>query len=301
MTTLRLLSVAAMLLVAQTGIAQPKRPWSGAVLSGNLTIDLAEQAEHTPLAGDTALPAVGRKSGLKAAAFSFLLPGAGEFYVGEYWKAGGFLVAEVGLWLVYAAYTSKGNDQTDLFQDYADRYWSVVKYAQWIEQYGPQLNPDAQGLRGLVTSNDPNLPPWDRVDWERLNRAEREIGKKTGTYFSHQLPRRPDQQYYELIGKYGQYNPGWADANVDANNFHSALTKMFLDYSRMRGKANDFYNIASTAAKLVVLNHVLSALDAAWSAARHNRSLTVEAHIQPVQRPFGIVEFVPTAQVRFEF
>ncbi len=301
MTILRMLTVASLLLAAQSGMCQQTGPVTGAELSGNLAIDLAEQAEHALSVSDTVVSAVGRKSGLQAAAFSFLLPGAGEYYVGEYWKAGGFLAAELGLWVVYAAYTSKGNNQTDLFQDYADRNWSVVKYAQWIEQYGAQLNPEAQGLSGLITNNDPNLPPWDRVDWERLNRAEREIGKKTGTYFSHQLPRRPEQQYYELIGKYGQYNPGWADANVDASNFHSALTTMFLDYSRMRGRANDLYNIAGTAAKLVVLNHVLSALDAAWSAAMHNRSLTVETHIQPVPRPFGIVEFVPTARVRFEF
>ncbi|HXG37840.1 MAG TPA: hypothetical protein VNL36_03615 [Bacteroidota bacterium] len=300
MTTQRLLIVIAIFL-AQVGYGQPKQFRSEIVLSGNLTIDLSEQAKQSLLAGDTVVVALERKSGLQAAAFSILLPGAGEYYVGDYWKAGGFLAAEVGLWLVYTVYTSKGNDQTSLFEEYADKNWSVVKYAQWIEQYGPQLNPEAQGLSGLVTSNDPNLPPWDRVDWVRLNRAEMEIGKKTGTFFSHQLPRRPEQQYYELIGKYGQYNPGWADANVDASNFHSALTKMFLDYSQMRGEANNFYNIAGTAAKLVVLNHVLSALDAAWSAAMHNRSLTVKAHVQPVQRPFGIVEFVPTARVSLEF
>lgn len=300
MTTRRLLIVTVVLL-AQVGYAQMRPVRGGIALSGDLVLDLSEQAKQSLLMGDTVVAAGERKSGLQAAAFSILLPGAGEYYVGEYWKAGGFLAAEVGLWVAYAVYTSKGNDQTTFFEEYADRNWSVVKYARWIEQYGPQLNPEAQGLDGLVTSNDPNLPPWDRVDWVRLNRAETEIGKKTGTYFSHQLPRRPEQQYYELIGKYGQYNPGWADANVDASNFHSALTKMFLDYSQMRGKANDFYNIAGTAAKLIVLNHVLSALDAAWSAAVHNRSLKAEAHIQPVQRPFGIVEFVPTARVSLAF
>lgn len=300
MTTHRLFIVIAIFL-AQVSYGQPKQFRSETVLSGNLAIDLSEQTKHSLLAGDTVVVALEKKSGLQAAAFSILLPGAGEYYVGDYWKAGGFLAAEVGLWIVYAVYTSKGNDRTVFFEDYADKNWSVVKYAQWIEQYGPQLNPDAQGLSGLITSNDPNLPPWDRVDWVRLNRAEAEIGKKTGTFFSHQLPRRPEQQYYELIGKYGQYNPGWADATVDAGNFHSALTKMFLDYSQMRGEANDFYNIAGTAAKLVVFNHVLSALDAAWSAAVHNRSLTVKAHVQPVQRPFGIVEFVPTARMSLEF
>ncbi len=270
-------------------------------LSGNLRLDVENSTRHGLALQDSASGAMLHKSGLQAAAFSILLPGAGEYYVGEYWKAGSFLAGEVGLWVAYAVYTSKGDDQTNFFQDFADQHWSVVKYALWIEQYGSQLNPDVKNNTGLVTSNNPNLPPWLRVDWARLNAAEASIGQRTGTYFSHQLPRRPDQQYYELIGKYPQFNPGWDDANVNASNFYTDLTKRFRDYSEMRGKANDFYNIAGTAAKLIVLNHVLSALDAAWSAAHHNKTFKLEAHVSPIQRDFGVVEFVPTAQISVRF
>ncbi len=270
-------------------------------LSGNLRIDLEESVKRDFLRDSTAEES-SKKSGLEAAAFSMLLPGAGEYYVGDHWKAGSFLGAEVGLWVLYAVYTSKGDDQTNFFQDYADLHWSVVKYAQWMIQYGPQLNPGATDNSGIIINNDPNVPPWDRVNWNRLNAYEAQIGQKTGTYFSHQLPRRPEQQYYELIGKYPQFNPGWEDAtNLNESNFHTDLTKMFLDYSKMRGQANDFYNIASTAAKLVVLNHVLSALDAAWSAGQYNKTLKMEAHLQPTMRPFGLVEFVPTARVSVGF
>jgi hypothetical protein len=293
---------------ACVGFAQAIGSFTGArdthqILSGNLHIDLQSIVNNTGSA-DTVTEASPKKSGLRAAAMSFVLPGAGEYYVGDIWKAGSFFTAEVGLWVVYAVYTAKGNDRTVFFEEYADKFWSVVQYADWIERNGSTLNPDAdqQKLRGLYDRSKINVPPWERVYWDRLNAAEAEIGKRTGTYFSHQLPRRPEQQYYELIGKYGQYNPGWEDGqNLDVSNFHSALTKMFLDYSRMRGEANDFYNIAGTAAKLLVLNHVLSALDAAWSAAMHNKSLKVEAHVLPVQRLFGIVEFVPTAQVSLRF
>ncbi|HEX9829948.1 MAG TPA: hypothetical protein VGB10_07020 [Bacteroidota bacterium] len=263
-------------------------------------MDVAYAATPVPARFDSLLMEQQKKSGLQAAAMSLALPGAGEFYVGDYWKAASFLAAEVGLWIVYAAYESKGDDQTKLFESYADQHWSVVKYAQWVEQYGQTLNPNADPakLSGLINPNNPNAPPWERVYWDRLNAAENEIGKGTRTFFSHQLPMRPEQQYYELIGKYPQFNTGWEDAqNLNEINFHTDLTQRFLDYSKMRGEANDFYNIASTAGKLLVLNHVLSALDAAWSAASDNKRVTMEAHVLPVQRPFGIVEFVPTARV----
>jgi hypothetical protein len=274
------------------------------VLTGNLARDLSSLDGSVGEKRDTvASVADRRKSGLQAAAFSMILPGAGEFYAESYWKAAAFLAAEVGLWVAYAIYDGKGDRQTALFEQYADRFWDVVKYAQWIEEYGKRLNPDARDevLQNLYNRADINLPPWKRVYWDRLNAAEAEIGRRTGTYFSHQLPRRPEQQYYELIGKYPQYNPGWKDANVDNTNFHAKLTQRFLEYSAMRGKANDLYAIAGTAAKLIVLNHVLSAFDAAWTASRYNRRLELEAHIAPVPRPFGIVEFVPTAQLRLTF
>jgi hypothetical protein len=268
--------------------------------SGDLRLDLEQAISLSPLRPDSLEIDKQKKSGLIAGAMSLALPGAGELYVGEYWKAASFLAAEAGLWIIYAAYETKGDDQTRLFESYADDYWSVVKYAQWVEQYGLALNPDADPakLSNLYNQSNPSAPPWERVYWDRLNNAEIEIGKRTGTFFSHQLPIRPEQQYYELIGKYPQFNPGWADANVDNTNFHTALTQRFLDYSKMRGEANDFYNIASTATKLLVLNHILSALDAAWSASNHNKRVTMEAHIVPVNRPFGIVEFVPTARVQ---
>jgi hypothetical protein len=69
----------------------------------------------------------------------------------------------------------------------------------------------------------------------------------------------------------------------------------------MRGKANDFYNIASTTASLLVVNHILSALDAAWSASQFNNRLKLEAHLIPTPRAYGFVEFVPTARLQIRF
>ena len=243
-----------------------------------------------------------RKSPLLAGVLSAVVPGAGEFYTESYWRAGGFLIAEASLWIVYAAYSKKGDNQTALFQGYADAHWSVVRYAEWIEQYATQLNPDATSITGLVTG-PPSLPPWERVDWAALNAGEDLVAQASGNGFTHRLPQRPQQQYYELIGKYPQYASGWDDAGsiTPADIAASNVSSRFLEYSKMRGKANDFYNVASTMASLLVANHVLSALDAAWAAWQHNNNLKLEAHVVPTNRGNGFIEFVPTATLALKF
>ena len=238
-----------------------------------------------------------RKSSLNAALYSAILPGAGQVYTESYVEAVGFVAAEVGLWVVYAVYNSRGDSRTNEFQDFADLHWSVVSYVQWMKlHYSTQSS-------SIVVNSNTSLPPWERVDWNQLNTSEDQIGRTSGTGFTHRLPRRPDQQYYELIGKYPQYGGGWDDAGsfTPSDLLQRNLSSRFLFYSQMRGEANDFFRIASTASYFLIANHVLSALEAAWSAARFNSRLNAEAHLVPREWSPRLVEFVPTVRVMVEF
>ena len=277
------------------------------VFTGNSRMDLISNFETQRLMDSTLQHSLdnraGRKSALLAGAMSLVVPGAGEIYTNSYWRAGGFLLAEAGLWVFYASYYSKGNDQTTLFQNFADEHWSVVRYAQWIEGNVGTLNPDVTSFSGYLIAGTENRSPWERVDWAKINAVENAIAQRAGNGFTHQLPHRPEQQYYELIGKYPQFASGWDDAGVMTPDriVNSDVSARFLEYSKMRGKANDFYNIATTGSILLVVNHLLSAIDAAWSAAQHNSKLTIEAHLQPTVRSYDFVEFVPTARVTLTF
>ena len=46
-----------------------------------------------------------------------------------------------------------------------------------------------------------------------------------------------------------------------------------------RQKANDYFNIASYSLDVVVLNHLVSAADAAWTVTIFNKSLTVNTNM----------------------
>ncbi len=223
-----------------------------------------------------------KKSPWLAALFSAILPGSGEFYVGSYIKAGIFVAIEAAFISTAIIYNKKGDNKTDQFKKYADKNWSVVRYAQWLIDYH---NADP----AIITSTDESLPPWDRVNWSLLNQYE--VG-------SHNLVMHGEQQYYELIGKYYQYSPGWDDYSNGANN--EDISANFKYYAGQRGDANDLYNVADKAVIALYINHFLSILDAYWSTTRYNKSIAMKFRVDRVRYAYK-TELVPTLKVRVSF
>ena len=281
---------------------------NGCSLTGNLQFDMSMniKGESDADSSVAAPPVVYKRlySPLRAGLFSAAIPGAGQLYTKNYWQSAAFFGAEVLMWVVYATYERKGNNQTNLFQNYADANWSVVSYAKWINtNFGATIG------QPIFIDQNQSLKPWQRVNWSELNAAENAIGGDVNiqpTGFSHQLAPHGDQQYYEMIGKYGQFGGGWSDASgftkgdVLGNNEIGNVTPQFLAYAKMRGDANSFYNIASTVSYVIVANHVLSALEAVWNASRLNHRVKLEGHIESRQIYGNMVEFVPTLHIEYE-
>jgi len=230
-----------------------------------------------------------KKSPVLAGVLSALIPGAGQIYNEDYWIAAAFVVVEAALVTTAVVYDNKGDDQTEYFQNYADDYtnpdhhWSVVDYAQWLVDYH---NADRNKI---IISDDANLPPWERVDWNELNAAE--VG-------SHHLAMHGEQQYYEMIGKYHQFSAGWNDFTGGANK--EIISANFIYYSDQRGQANDYYNTASTAIVGIYINHLLAAGEAIWGANRFNDKLAINLRVEPYNFASG-TELVPTLKIKFSF
>jgi hypothetical protein len=233
-----------------------------------------------------------KKSPLLAAVLSFAIPGAGEFYSERYLKSAIFVAAEIAAITIGLIYDKKGDDQTITFENYAHTHWDVKRYAKWTIT-------NAASINSLVNVSEYNVFDINgNVTWSELNRLESAIGK----YYSHRLAPYKDQQYYEMIGKYPQFNVGWDDFGDENTPFAygDPLTNNFLYYSKERGKANDFYNVASTAVIVIVSNHILSALDAAWSAASFNKDLNISSEIKKVD--FGFRTFYyPQLNLHYSF
>ena len=241
------------------------------VLTGNVRIDLfgldalSAGPRLLTVADDMALPTP-RKSGWLAAGLSLLVPGAGEFYAESYWKAAIFLAIDVAAITIALNNDKKGNDQTSFYRNYADGHWSAVKYAEYAQTLAPTGRTYAWRVPG-TEGMSPWDRPWTQVNWSELNRMERDIAG----YYSHTLPPYGEQQYFELIGKYPQFNQGWNDAPA-AFAYGDPLTPNFLWYANERGKANTYYETATRWVTIAAINHILSAVDAAWSASLYNKA-----------------------------
>ena len=255
------------------------------VLSGNARIDFSALREFPALfqegTPEAALPS--RKSPWLAGGLSLAVPGAGEFYSESYLKSALFLAAEAALWVLAYSYDHKADRQTDLFQNFANAHWSVVNYAQYAQSH---YNPGNGPYNWLIPGTQGD-PPWMRVNWAELNRMESDIGATTpGMYYSHVLPQYNSQQYYELIGKYPQFNQGWDDA-PPSFTYGNQLSAELLYYSGERGKANRYYTTASTFVAIAFVNHVVSAVDAALTAGSYNRGLHASVGSQAVPASGG--------------
>ena len=265
---------------------------------------------------------------------SAAVPGLGQAYNRQWVKAAAGVAIEAGLLLGYTTLRSRGLDGEDAYQAYAHDYWSPVRYATWLNDYAAWLTAsfgtpiDASTISIpaplLGPGFDITMPDAWTLDQRRalnqlfgqIRAMEREvIHPETGASFSHQLPQFGEQQYYELIGKYFQFAPGWSDYPVwldgEGNPIDAVIDPertgpdgskpnidgRFLDYAEDHGQANDYLRQASRLSIFFIFNHVIAAVDAAIFAKVHNDRL--EPGVTMGYDVSGAMQ--PMAQLRVRF
>jgi len=269
-------------------------------LSGNLFFDGMISFDSTKYLNESSkIDNVNIKSPLLSGALSALIPGAGQIYNGDIWKALLFAAVEVAAISFKINYDKKGDDQTQNYQNFAEENWSVITYAAWtIKNSGsisnnPTFPKDSYNVMIYDNLNNPV-----GVNWDELNRLEEDLGN----WYSHKLAPFGDQQYYEMIGKYPQFNMGWDDAGgVDASyTYGDPLSPNFNYYSEERGKANDFYNVASKAVVVIIINHILSAAEAIWSSSKINNNLSMKLNLHQKNLAFEKI-YYPNLDIIIKF
>ena len=265
-----------------------------------------------------------RRSAPLAFGMSALVPGAGQAYNRDWIKAAVAIAGEATVLILYTSWRKQGVDGRNAYETQAHTHWSPVRYAYWLNDYRQYLNqlPDARPIdispveiSASLSSIDLAKPDtWTQSEQlavrsliQEIRRVERAVYHgDTGAAFSHVLPFFGEQQYYELIGKYFQYAPGWDDyvaltrdgriTWIDENgefiasiepeaggpgNTKSNVSDRFYRYADDHADANGYLRRASRVTALLVANHVIAAVDAAIFARLHNRS---------IQLRFGFME-----------
>jgi len=218
------------------------------------------------------------KSSRKAFFLSLLVPGLGEAYVGSK-RSLVFLGIEAASWWIYFTNNREGNDIESDYEQWAGKYWH---YNDTTSSSGAELNYNYWGWLQRKYEIPVEINPTDYAainDW---------LEKKTesgGFESVHNLPSTKTQQYYEMIGKYDQFVFGWEDVdNADLNpqlvdnllwyeNTVGVLSPLRIKYMKMRGDSNDKLDAAQRGIHIMLINRVLSAIDAGRLAYKHNKKL----------------------------
>ena len=225
------------------------------------------------------------KSGLLAAGLSLVLPGLGEYYVGDQlWRGAIFTVLEAGLWYGRAHWTARGNDSLTAFHAWADSLWTPQLYVKHLDSLLGTV-----GKSSLVT--DPN-------NFSQINNEEDTLNSLNFPDFTHRLPERGSQQYYELISKYIQFKYGWVD---NTSNDPSIFSPDYSRHADMRQTMNYQFQVADEFLYGVILNHVLSAIDAALLAHDHNSAIRLHGELHQSRYPDGTIGYMPTAAIEYHF
>ena len=226
-----------------------------------------------------------KKSGVKAAFLSAAIPGAGEFYAGSYWKAALFAALEIGFWTANYIYNDKGDKEDEKMRRFGDQHWNEQVYWSYVYQKaveedrwnGPSLSGHLDDQGRFVLDQLP-----DDVK-RQLYELQDDLG------FTHTLPLTKTQQYYEMIYKYlHQFGIGWDDVGTYwgdpyfyENPYNlTKLTPTISRYRDMRNRSNSYYDMATTMVSLVLVNHLLSAFDAAWTVKKYNMRLSQAVRMQ---------------------
>ncbi len=226
------------------------------------------------------------KSVLRAALYSVVIPGVGQFYAGSIWKGALFAGIEIAAWTTYFVYDGKGDRQDADMQQFANERWLEKRYWSWLYYQGTQREEVRSDSRfpdyTLIELGE--MDPYNGYLLETYNSdvvsSLRFLEEALG--HSHKLPVTKTQQYYEMIYKYAtQFGNAWNDADFYATYYGNTnqLTPNMFSYRDMRNQMNEFYDTAKIAANVVLINHVLSALDAAWTTHRFNRTIRVNLRV----------------------
>ena len=254
------------------------------------------------------------KSPRKALFMSLVVPGSGQLYVGGSTftnvRGGVYLALEAALWgswYYFSVY--KYNDQVKKYKNYAKEHYSIGRYEAGMRELYGQLSDETEESRfgnrymgsrenfceaiygeasasgsGCYSSarlfyNDKNH--YDRFSVSNPSKLEDEI-ENIGSFYD------ASAVYQQISDK--TYVLGWDDVadpavamnlNLEDDELADGLVPLAKsehmdEYRSMRSKANDYADMQAWFFGGLILNHIISAIDAAFTANAHNKTLYSE-------------------------
>ena len=221
---------------------------------------------------------------LTPALYSLIIPGLGQYQNGDKYSPYIFLGLEIAAWYIYSSMNSKGDKKEIEVKQFADNPatgFNRILYYKRIYEKAADFEPvdDYNSYFDDFSNEESNYQQirQNQVLWSKLKQWENVYGDHT-----HSLPETKTQQYYEMIGKYDQFEGGWRFTENDSrysfySNFSINNQPTFISsYYDIRNDMNAYYKTGDWALRAVFVNHIVSALEALIVAKSINKNLDIK-------------------------
>lgn len=250
------------------------------------------------------------KNPRKALFLSLLVPGAGQLYVGgstaTYVRGGVYMALEVLMWSGWGYFSIyKYNQQVDKYKKFAKQHYSIGRYEDAMRDlysaagslYPSTFNSRYMGTRksfceaiyGDATYGkcyqDDALFSDDKTHLNNFKDKDKSLGDEMKDF---KRSFNKESELFQLISE-GAYVRGWDDVknggtlaidlnleDEDAETVSLGESEHMLKYRSMRRDANDYADMQAWFIGGLILNHIVSAVDAALTANAHNKVLYEE-------------------------
>jgi len=238
---------------------------------------------------------------------ALLLPGTDQLQRGQWVKGATMVLVEVGVLWLASDLRRQGDELDGEFKRFADENWSYDRYITYRQHPGEFAgggDHENEGFLDRHISEEDWLGVDTQAELDALfqDAAGNDVFEPGGGKGSHSLPGQyidgfhigqayawehfivaKTQQYYEMIGKYAQFQRGWSGygAGMDwefgasdlsvareawAVNRFCPQTEHYMD---LRQDSNDKLIAADRLMGVLVANHAASFLDALIQRNRH--------------------------------
>lgn len=249
------------------------------------------------------------KNPRKALFLSLLVPGAGQMYVGgttaTYVRGGVYMALEVLMWSAWGYFSVyKYNQQVDKYKKFAKEHYSIGRYESamydlyhnmggnvysttFINRYMGTRKSFCEAIYGDAAYGkcyqESSLYDDDLTHRNNFNDKNKSLGDEMKG-LRHSINN--ESELFQLISE-GVYVRGWDDATeVSIDNLHLdeedyetvplGESEHLNKYRSMRRDANDYADMQALFIGGLILNHIVSAVDAALTANAHNKVLYEE-------------------------